>query len=166
MRNPTTPVLRSPITTALKTPKNTAPRTPFGTASSVGTENGISKAPVMQRPVVKYSCEEEAARCIEEEDPNTGRHFYRYKRSLCEFFLWDPEETRKVQLQHKLRKARQEEQLKAEMQNRLNPGGRKISPRSQQPPPASIPSSSGTQHQQLIWMTAAAGREIGWKAGH
>eukprot|EP00435_Cladocopium_sp_Y103_P005310 s22_g1.t1 len=100
---------------------------------------------------------------VKKQGPNHGRHFYRCSRSLCDFFLWDPEESNEMKLQQELEEAhKREEQLKAEMQERVNAtlleAERRHNVDAHQQMQA-CQAQVGHMHQQLIWMTGAAGEE-------
>jgi len=163
LRSPTASTLRSPTASTLRSPAATPPRMPASTASSLGVTSPRSTLTTAPR-MIKCKCEVEANRLrVKKEGPNQGRHFYRCHRSLCDFFLWDPEETQEMLRQEEMEKAyRREAQLKQEMKHQIQERMLE-NERLHREADAQRMEECRLQmehlHSNLVWMTAAAGEE-------
>ena len=169
LRSPTANTMRSPTASILRSPAATPPRMPASTASSLGMTSPRSTFTTASR-IIKCKCEVEANRLkVKKEGPTQGRHFYRCHRSLCDFFLWDPEETQEMLKQEEMEKAyRREAQLKQEMEHQIQ---ERMLEKERMLENERLHREANAQqmeeyrikmehlHSNLVWMTAAAGEE-------
>jgi hypothetical protein len=163
LRSPTATTLRSPTASTLRSPAATPPRMPASTASSLGVTSPRSTFTTASR-MIKCKCEVEANRLrVKKEGPNQGRHFYRCPRSLCDFFLWDPEETQEMLRQEEMERAyRREAQLKQEMEHQIQERmleNERLHREANAQQMEECRLQMEHLHSNLVWMTAAAGEE-------
>jgi len=173
-----TPVAGKNVTRMLKTPVSSAylaqPETPLRTQGSMNVVttpvSTPKRPPTVRSPssVVRCFCGQPAEKLtVKKETARKGRHFYKCSQRVCDFFQWDAQEIRHLQLtgSPEMRQMAEDEMMEThrhEMNQVIQATMEEAERRHMQTMEGQHQAYQAQMehlHSQLVWMTAVAGEE-------